>query len=169
MTKTPVKKGKTRGLLSADPEKFNAVAKSARLEVVQMNSCSFDIKPAFFIKRKEVKLSFDRNVVSIQCDSNERTAIGLFHYSVVAKVGREQVLKCHSRYMVAYQVNSDCDSEAFKVFCERTGMLTAYAYFRALVANLASSANADLPPLPMVNFQPMRKAPRKEVVAQEVD
>lgn len=157
MTKIKTKNTRTRGPLSADPDKFNAIAKTARLELIQMNSCAFEVKPSFFIRRKEVKLAFERNVVSVHCDSAERSGIGFFHYSIVARIGREQVLKCHSRYMVAYEVETECDSEAFEVFCERTGMLTAYAYFRALVANLASSANVDLPPLPMVNFQPMRK------------
>ena len=141
----------------ADPASFNHVAEIAKLDLIQMNGCTYSVKPRFFTEQKNVKMSFDRRTSSVECVKECTSVFGFFTYSVDGKIGNSKVLSCSSQFMVAYSVNEECQPDALKAFCERTGMLAAYAYFRGLFANLASLSNIELPPLPMVNFQPMRK------------
>ena len=149
---------KRRGrVITADPDQFNAVARAAHLDIIQMNSCEYFIKPEFFNRKDEAKLSFGRNVDAIECHDDCKLVIGFFTYDVFAKVGRAKVMSCKSQFMVGYSTSEPADPEAFKAFCERTGMLAAYAYFRSMFASLSSLSNTDLPPLPMVSVQPMKK------------
>lgn len=149
---------------SIDAEKYNIVAKNSSLLNIQLISSDFDVLPKFFSHSGEMNIELCHEVLSLEI--TRKLAAGIFRYAVVAKVGRKHVLTIKAVFMVVYNVPDKSPEEEAKAFCARVGLFAAYPYFRSLVANYTSSANLDLPILPVLSADPIKDLRGKQTTVR---
>lgn len=163
------KKDGTKGLKlfseKLDPEKYNHVATKASLVAVQLISANFEVSPSFFADGDKVKLELCHNVLTLDFYEKEESVAGIFRYEVIAKVGRKHVMNGKSDFMVVYDLPTEPAEYESKAFCARVGLFAAYPYFRALFAHYTSAANMDLPTLPVLSADPLRKQSGKQIAS----
>lgn len=140
-----------------DADAYNHVATLAKLVGIQMVSSKFDVTPTFFAKNDKVKLDLCHDILSAEFFEKDRNVAGIFRYEIVGKVSRKHVLTVRSDYMALYEVPEDSAENESKAFCARVGLFAAYTYFRALVSHYCSDGNLDLPVLPVLSADPLRK------------
>jgi hypothetical protein len=133
-----------------DKAAYNQVVDSAQLVTVQLSKVNFSIDGDFYDESTPKKLHFDRGVAGCFFDPEGPSVTGSFKYVVYSKSGRKKQLAADAEFVVIYALAEGADEIAAKIFCRRVGMFAAFPYFRALMANLAWSANAPLPPLPVI-------------------
>lgn len=129
---------------------YNYVAKHAKLIGLHMISSDFRIRPSFFARRNDVRLGIDNDILACTPNTKDGVCIGVFEFVVKGKIGRSDAFKCSAQIVAAYSIPHDAEVEATEAFCSKVGLFATYPYFRAHLANIASAANADLPPLPML-------------------
>ncbi|MBN8808761.1 MAG: hypothetical protein J0I47_11110 [Sphingomonas sp.] len=129
---------------------YNAVAKGAKLEGINLLSVAFNIQPEFLVDQKDWKLNYGRRVLSCNYSPDDNSVIAILQYHVTAKSGRKRALHCVADYGVFYQTPDGATHDAAVGFCKNVGTFAAYPYFRALFAQLANEAGVRLPPLPTI-------------------
>jgi hypothetical protein len=137
------------GFLAAE---YNLVAKVAELVAINLIKVKSSFAPGVNIDEK-AKLSFGRKVLSCGFDSDQSAAHAVFQYFVKGTKSGKTVFSISADYAVIYLVEGDVAPNAAKAFVHNVGVFAAYAYFRAVAAHLAWSANLELPPLPMIATQ----------------
>ncbi len=133
-----------------DKGEYNKVVGSAKLITIQLSKLDFSVDGDFYDDTRKRNLHFDRGVSSCFFDAEGPSVVGTFSYSVYSKSGRKRHLAANAEFLVIYSLEKGVEESAAKVFCMRVGMYAAFPYFRGLMANVASAANAPLPPLPVI-------------------
>jgi hypothetical protein len=126
---------------------YNHVAMGSKLRAISLLKTEFNVNADCLAEKDKWKLSYDWHPLACKYGRKGRVS-AIFQYVVIAKLGRKTAVRCAAEYIVLYAVPQDSDAEAAEGFCHNVGFFAAYPYFRALVAQLASSANILLPPLP---------------------
>jgi preprotein translocase subunit SecB len=129
---------------------YNAVAKSAQLQGINLLSNNFVIDPNCLMEQNQWKLSHGRKVLSCHFSDEDHSVAAILQYNVIAKFGRKRALLCTADYGVFYAIPNGASQEAASAFCLNVGTFAAYPYFRALFAQLAGEAGLMLPPLPSI-------------------
>jgi hypothetical protein len=134
---------------------YNHVATTARLQTITLLKLDFDVHPERFEGDGEIRLAFDRKVLSCRFDEESPAAAAIFQFSVVAKQGRARAFHLVADYAVLYAMGPDAKPDAATGFCKHVGAFAAYPYFRAVAAQMAWNAGVDLPPLPAIAAMPV--------------
>lgn len=129
---------------------YNAVAKGARLEAINLFSNRFELDASCIENQRQWKLSYGRKLISCHFSEEEQSVAAIFQYYVTAKYGRKRALNCVADYAVFYQTPTGATEEAAIGFCKNVGTFAAYPYFRALFAQLVNEAGLQMPPLPSI-------------------
>ena len=129
---------------------------------MQLISSEFDVTPDFFKNSEKIKVDLCHNIVAINAYGTDQMVVGIFRYEVVAKLGRKHALSARAEFLAAYDTPEDAAENETKAFCARVGLFAAYPYFRALFAHFASAGNIDLPILPVLSADPLRKSDGKQ-------
>lgn len=145
-----------------DPEAYNYVAKDANLATVQLISSNFDVNPDFFEKNSKVKIELCHHILSVNHYKSDNFTVGIFRYEVIAKIGRKHSMCARSDFMAVYEMPDEAAEYESRAFCARVGLFAAYPYFRAYFAHLMSLSQIDLPALPVLSADPLRKASGKQ-------
>ena len=136
-----------KGFKGAD---YNYVAVNSKLRLVGLVKNTFSVSASCIADQKSWKLSYAWEENACSFDSKRGVVSAMFQYLVIAKLGRKTAMRCAAEYVVLYSLPLDSEAEAAEGFCHNVGLFAAYPYFRGLVAQLASSANLVLPPLPSI-------------------
>jgi hypothetical protein len=131
---------------------YNAVAKVAELAAINLVKVKSNFATGIGSKEK-TNLSFGRKVLSCGFDSEQSAAHAVFQYFVKGTKSGKSIFSISADYAVIYLVEGEVVPDAAKAFANNVGVFAAYAYFRALAAHLAWSANLELPPLPTIATQ----------------
>lgn len=150
-----------------DPDAYNFVAKHANLTTVQLISSNFDVNPEFFANNAKVKIELCHHILSVNHFDEDSFTVGIFRYEVIAKIGRKHTMCARSDFMAVYEMPDQSAEYESRAFCARVGLFAAYPYFRAYFAHLMSLSQIDLPALPVLSADPLRKASGKQTT--EVD
>ena len=142
---------------------YNHVAMGSNLRAISLLKTEFNVNASCLADKDKWKLSYDWHPLACEYDGKGRVS-AIFQYIVIAKLGRKTAVRCAAEYIVLYGVPQDSEAEAAEGFCHNVGFFAAYPYFRALVAQLASSANILLPPLP--NMASTAHIPKKNTDQQ---
>jgi hypothetical protein len=145
-----------------EPAAYNHVATKSILTTVQLISSAFDVTPDFFKNSDKIKVDLCHNIVHIKVYSSDQMVVGIFRYEVVAKVGRKHALSARAEFLAAYDMPEDSAENEARAFCARVGLFAAYPYFRALFAHFASAGNIDLPILPVLSADPLKRSEGKQ-------
>lgn len=144
----------TREEREARIARYNLVVDHAQLQTVQLISTKFDVKPHYFQVAEErpddVALHLDVSPTDFGFDATSGIAGIFIMFNAGVSLGEEKLVECEARYFVPYGGLDGCDEDACKAFLMRVGKFTAYPYYRSLFANLNSSANTNLPVLPVL-------------------
>lgn len=146
--------------MAQDPHKVDAAAYNrltgrAVLRSIRLADARFDMKPeALEHDFGSWKRSLSGELDDAYIDSERGIILGWLHFEVAFRHRRKRILLAAARYIVTYQVSDSCEEDIGRLFVERVGRVSAYPYFRAMVATLASQAGVQLPPLPMMSLQP---------------
>lgn len=146
------KDGPESGFLAAE---YNQVAKVAELAAINLIKVRSDFSHSAGIDEK-TKLSFGRKVISGGFDADQSAARAVFQYFVKGTRSGKSIFSISADYAVVYITKGEVAPNAAKAFVHNVGVFAAYAYFRALAAHLAWSANLELPPLPTIATQAYR-------------
>ncbi|MGB7374817.1 hypothetical protein [Pontixanthobacter sp.] len=146
-----------------DPDIYNGIAKCAQLLAVQLIESSFNITPSFFEEIEEANFNIDVTDVNDSFDEKSRIASCMFQFENYRKRGRKKVFSLKDKFVIFYRIPAECDEFHAIAFARRTGLMAAYPYFRAHVAQTASMANAEVPILPTVASMPIKKQRRNNV------
>jgi len=133
---------------------YNHVARHAKLIGLHLISSDFKVQPSFFVERESVKLAIESKVISCTPDAHGGICVTIFEFTVRGKQGRKDVFKCAAHLIAAYDIPEDSELAAAEAFCTKVGFFASYPYFRAHFAQVAASANAELPPLPILASVP---------------
>jgi hypothetical protein len=133
---------------------YNAMVRRTTLRGLWLTESKFEMKPEALdpdslAMRHDVRTS----VVEVVIDENG-LIYGFIQFSAFSRRKRQRVLQVSAKYFASYHVDGGCDQSSAHLFVERVGRLAAYPYFRALVASLVGQAGAQIPPLPVMSFQP---------------
>jgi preprotein translocase subunit SecB len=156
----------------ADAKAYNAVINRTTLRGIWMMDSRFDMKPqALDGGGPTLRHSVETNVEEVIA-GGDGTLHGFLRFIAYSRHGRQRVISVSARYFVSYHVDGGCTQDMANLFISRVGRLAAYPYFRALVSSLVSQAGAQVPPLPIMSFQPRsidyaRDAPRAQISADE--
>lgn len=145
-----------------DAEAYNFVAKHANLATVQLISSNFDVSPEFFEKDSQVKIDLCHHILSVNHYNSDSFTVGIFRYEVIAKIGRKRSMCARSDFMAVYEMPDEAAEYESRAFCARVGLFAAYPYFRAYFAHLMSLSQIDLPALPVLSADPLRRASGKQ-------
>ena len=129
---------------------YNAVAKAAQLEGINLLSTQFSIDPDCLMNQGQWKLSYGRKILSCHFSDEEHSVAAIFQYHVTARLGRKRALYCSADYGVFYHTPDGATEEAAMGFCRNVGTFAAYPYFRALFSQLVGEAGLRMPPLPSI-------------------
>lgn len=129
---------------------YNAVAKAAQLEGINLLSTQFSIDPDCLLNQGQWKLRYGRKILSCHFSEEEHSVAAIFQYHVTAKYGRKRALHCLADYGVFYHTPDGATEEAAMGFCRNVGTFAAYPYFRALFSQLVGEAGVRMPPLPSI-------------------
>jgi hypothetical protein len=135
------------------PEKadYENVVGTADLLDVKLTNSTFEVQPALFSLPESAKrYAYGCEPEAIHFHAESRRVFGVFALEAGVKSGRKWLFRVRSKYLIIYGVAGDADKLAVETFAERVGAFTCYPYFRAHYANLAGSAGAELPPLPVM-------------------
>ncbi len=139
---------------SIDPKVYNAVIARTTLRGIWMTESRFDMKPQA-LENADVPLKHTvRSQVEEVVNGADGVLFGFLRFEATARNKRQRAIHVTAKYFVSYAVEGGCDEMSAKLFIERVGRLAAYPYFRALVSSLVAQAGAQVPPLPIVSFQP---------------
>lgn len=145
-----------------DPEAYNYVATKSVLAAIQLVSSHFDVLPDFFRKNDKIKIDLCHNISGIDFHEKTDVVVGFFRYEIVAKVGRKHVMSARADFLAVYDLPENSSENEAKAFCARVGLFAAYPYFRSLFAHLSSVGNLDLPILPVLAADPIKRAKGKQ-------
>ncbi|HEV2594659.1 MAG TPA: hypothetical protein VGU01_05600 [Sphingomicrobium sp.] len=135
-------------------EAYNHIAGHAKLIGLHLIGSEFKVQPSFFVERETVKLAIDSKVISCTPDVHGGICVTIFEFTVRGKHARKDVFKCTAQLIAAYDIPEDSENDAAEAFCTKVGFFASYPYFRAHFAQVAASANAELPPLPILASVP---------------
>ena len=144
-----------------DPKVYNQVARCARIVSVQLIESNFQIAPEFFRLDRKSVLNIDFSDLYSSFNEENRFTNTVFEFEAYKKVGRRKLFSVKSKFIVYYHIPADCDGTHAMAFSRKTGLVAAYPYFRAQVANICSMANADVPILPTISTMPVKERIRK--------
>lgn len=137
-----------------DAKAYNAMIGRTILRGIWMTGSRFDMKPQA-LEEGEIPL---RHEIRSHVDEVVLEDGGIFYgfigFEVVSRQKRQRVIHVTAKYFVSYEVAGGCDQATAELFITRVGRLAAYPYFRALAASLVAQAGAQIPPLPIMSFQP---------------
>lgn len=133
---------------------YNYVAERTKLLGLHLISSDFKITPEFYSDRDNVRLAIETEIVGNSLDNETGILVTMFEFTMRGKVKNRVAVKCGGQFVTAYRTPADAESAAAEAFCAKVGLFAAFPYFRAHVAQMAASANADLPPLPMLSSIP---------------
>lgn len=150
-----------------DPEAYNYVATRSSLLSIQLISSSFDVTPDFFSKNNKLKIDLCHDIVRIDFYQSDMLVAGIFRYEVIAKIGRKHALSSRADFLVLYQLPEEASENETKAFCCRVGLFAAYPYFRALFSHWASAGNVDLPILPVLSADPLKRKSGRQSTEKE--
>lgn len=137
-----------------DAKAYNAVIGRATLRGIWLMESRFDMKPQA-LDGDAPELRYDvRTPVAEVVNEPSGTLYGFIEFSASARRKRQRILHVHARYFVSYHIEGGCDDESADLFVQRVGRLAAYPYFRALASSLTGQAGVEMPPLPIISFQP---------------
>ena len=145
-----------------DPEAYNYVATKSALISIQLVSSHFEVNPDFFKKNDKIKIELHHGISDINFYGKTEMVAGFFRYEVVAKVARKHVLTARADFLAIYDVPPGSAENEAKAFCARVGLFAAYPYFRALFAHLIAAGNVELPILPVLSADPLRRPKGKQ-------
>ncbi|MEP9358086.1 hypothetical protein [Sphingomonas sp. KR3-1] len=139
---------------TTDAKTYNAMIGRTTLRGILMTESRFDMKPqALAIThtnlKREVRSHVDEVVVT-----PEGVLHGFIRFEMSSRQKRQRMIHVSAKYFVSYLVEGGCAQDTAELFIDRVGRLAAYPYFRALTASLVAQAGAQIPPLPIVSFQP---------------
>ena len=124
------------------------------LRGIWMTESKLDVKPQA-LGRSDLALKHDLRVEVDEAEVDEDGALfGLIQFEASARLKRQRLIKVTAKYFVSYQVSGGCDQDTADMFLDRVARLAAYPYFRALVGSLLAQSGAQMPPLPIMSFQP---------------
>lgn len=150
-----------------DAESYNHVATKSSLVAVQLIASNFDVSPQFFSKKGDVKVDLCHKILAIDFYESTNLIAGIFQYEVIAKVVRKHVMTARADFMVVYDLPEGPAENESKAFCARVGLFAAYPYFRALFAHFASASNVEIPALPVLSADPLRKNEGKQTTGNK--
>jgi hypothetical protein len=138
-----------------DATAYNRLTGSAVLKGIRLVDVRFDMKPeALEHDFRGWKRTLIGELEDAYVDTERSIILGWLRFEVSFRYRRKRVLAASARYVVTYQVNGSCEEDIGRLFVERVGRVSAYPYFRVIIATLASQAGVQLPPLPMISLQP---------------
>jgi hypothetical protein len=137
-----------------DAKAYNAVIARTTLRGIWMTESRFDMKPGALdtdeaALRHEISSEVEEAIIDA-----EGVLYGFIRFFASSRHKRQRMIHVTAKYFVTYHVDGGCDQAEADLFIRRVGRLAAYPYFRALVATLGGQAGVQLPPLPIVSFQP---------------
>lgn len=151
-SKASLPKRVTPGDEDFDVERYNEIARVARLREVRLFESDYSLKLNFL---SDIECYESRDAVYMfvgKCKhvalSESGVCIGVFAWTADVKVGRTKALKASAEYIVVYSELEGRDEEYVKLFFEKVGKFTSFPYFRSHVAHLTSASALHLPPLP---------------------
>lgn len=150
-----------------DPEAYNPIATNSTLVSVQTIASHFEVNPDFFSKNDKLKIELGHNVLSVSHYEKDNLAVGIFRYEVIAKAVRKHVMCVRADFMVLYEVPEGSAEYESRAFCARVGLFAAYPYFRSLFAHLTSLGQLELPVLPVLSADPLKKTSGKQTAEIE--
>ena len=95
-------------------------------------------------------------------NDTSRISTCIFQLEAFKKKGRRKVFQQKDRFIVYYNISTDCDASHAIAFTKKVGLMACYPYFRAHVASTASLANAEIPILPTISAMPVKGKIKKE-------
>lgn len=133
------------------PDEYNDMVAQAELIDIKLIKSDFNVEPGFFA------LEDEENALRYSCEldvsldgENTSTLMGFYACEAGVKHSRKWLLKVKATYLVVYYVNGSATEAAKSAFLERVGRFACFPYFRGHVAHLATSAGAELAPLPVL-------------------
>ena len=145
-----------------DAEAYNHVATKSGLVAVQLIASNFNVSPQFFSKIDDVKVDLCHKILATDFYESTNLVAGIFQYEVTAKVVRKHVMSAKADFMVVYDLPEGAVENESKAFCARVGLFAAYPYFRALFAHFASASHVEIPALPVLSANPLKKNEGKQ-------
>lgn len=140
---------------------YNEVVRRARLVNVCLTSSSFQVQPALYEAEHEPNKFLRSRLEGVELAGD--VAFGFWSWRVIGVVPpdtappdneADAALFVSATYLIQYADLEGCSKEAASLFMRRVGRMTAYPYFRALVAHYASDAALTLEPLPIIHAGP---------------
>jgi len=141
-----------------EPRKYNNIVASSSLEDIRLVSSSFDVTPEYFLtknKEENFNLSYDFKITMAEYDADDGFLAGCFEWTAVGKVGRKNVIKIKTAYMIVYTCEKGLERQYPLAFMNQVGRFATFPYFRATVGQYSAASGADLPILPVLK-QPIK-------------
>jgi hypothetical protein len=137
-----------------DAATYNAIIGRATLRGIWMTESRFDMKPQALSMGDEMKHDIRSQSADAVVEAESGIVYGFIRFEASSRHKRQRLVNVSAQYFLSYHVDGGCEQDLANLFIERVGRLAAYPYFRALAASLASQAGVQLPPLPIMSFQP---------------
>jgi hypothetical protein len=161
------------------PAEYNALVAAAQLQDIRLVKSAFELAPEGIEVRPEWKFTHACEIDQMHFDAAKSLLIASVSAEANAEIGEQGSVSHHTmlsitcQYVVFYSVTGSPSDAAIDSFARRVARFAAYPYFRAHVAELASQAGLQLPPLPVIRerrlipSEPPLPAPKLEGTARK--
>ena len=155
------RKGDILSKLTSDPipgpHRYNAVVDAARLEDVVLMRSQFEVHPDYFDPDAPREHGFASGDPQIHFEQHLGTVVGMFPWNLEVTRAEKPLLTLACTYTVRYSGLRGQDAGAVEAFVRRVGSLAVYPYFRAFASQIGWAAGAELPILPILRAEPVRR------------
>jgi len=135
-----------------DPNKYAAVAMSARLASLQLTNQQYSVKPeALELSRltmEEYKFSYSGGVEFVHLDAESGSIFGSYKWSVNITLHRKKVVNQKASFILVYEDLLGNDESYCNLYFVKLSRFTTYPYFRSIFSANAANSGLMLPPLP---------------------
>lgn len=130
---------------------YSELVDCARLRDIRMVNSTFSMSPeALGSNQPDWRLGYDCELTQASYDAEDKLLTGWVSAAASCKAGRKKVFELKARYLIVYLIEGEPDEAVAMKFIERLGAGSAYPYFRAHFAEVASQAGMNAPPLPIL-------------------
>lgn len=138
---------------SYDAEKYDSVARRARLREVRLINSAYSAKVMTFMgagsgEGLDLKQSYNGASSGHSFVPERGMVVGSYIWTAEVRAGRTKAMKLSTEYMVAYSGLKDAPDEYVSLYFKKLARFTTYPYFRAHFAVQVAASGLMLAPLP---------------------